>query len=179
MRRARWILLSYATLAAGCGAKEPAAEGTIAAAPSARPGAAAALTPTDDDLMRYLVWTRDWKLLTNRHRAELDAVTEQVAARYSLKDTDKVVQDPEFLAMLDRQGKEMKAHHAGLPSGRMADAFQATIEGVGTMVPLPHGYLYVPGRNQELLDHARKRYGDAIVDWVLAREETIVATLSQ
>lgn len=129
--------------------------------------------------MRYVVWTRDWKLLTNRHKAESDAVTEQAAAKLSLKDTGKIAQDPDLLATWDRQAAEMKAHFAGLPRGPMANGFQATLEGIGAMIPRPSGYVYVPGRNEEALQKARKVHGDAFVDWVLQREATIVAILSE
>lgn len=193
---ALWILLPFVALVTACSGKEPALAQTVRPAASVAPAGAAvspttngpaaaaprvggALAPTDEALMGYVEWTRDWKQLTNRHKAELDLVTEQAAARLPLKDLGKAVEDPDFVATLGRQGAEMKAHFAGLPRGPMADGFQATLEGIGTMLPQPNGYIYVPGRDDARLATARKTYGDEFVDWVLEREATIVAILSE
>jgi len=177
-----WILLSLTMLATACRKKEPAtAENPPAAEPSVQPAppATSRIAPTDDDLTTYVEWYRDWKLLTNRYRAELDAVTEQAAVKYSLEDTGKIAQDPDLLAFLDRQRREMQPHMDRAPRGATAEAFKATLAGLGQMVFLPGGMVYVAGRNEPLLAEARRKYGDAFVDWVLARESTIVGTLGQ
>ena len=44
------------------------------------------------------------------------------------------------------------------------------------MIPYP-GYSGV--HNEEALAKARRRYGDAVVDWVLERESTVTSMLSQ
>lgn len=194
------ILVSFVALATACRAKEPAtaekpsatasgaqaaaAPPAFAAAPTAAPPAVAApaagvLAPTDDELMAYLVWGRDWKQLANRNKAELDAVAEQAAAKLSFKDTDKLAQDPELLAVIDRQTKAMKAHLDLAPRGPMVEAFKAAISGIGSMVPRPDGWVWVSRRDESVLAAARQRYGDEFVGWVLAREATIVATFSE
>jgi hypothetical protein len=101
---------------------------------------------TEADLTAFLEWLRDWKSLTNRHRAELDDVTERVAARYPA----------------------MVGGVASMTAGPGA---------LGTMVPLPDGVVYMPGRNETVLAEARMKYGDTFVDW-LAREPLIVETLT-
>jgi hypothetical protein len=187
-----WMLLLFVALLTACRAKEPASAQTASAAPTgaavspatngtaaAAPRVGDALAPTDEALMEYLVWTRDWKQLTNRHKEELDRVTEQATAKLAPTDLDKAVEDPDFVATLERQGAAMKAHFAHLPRGPMANGFQATLEGMGTMLPRPDGYIYVSGRNEETLAKARKRYGDTFVDWVLERESTIATILSE
>ena len=45
---------------------------------------------SDSALTSYLEWYRDWMQLTNRHKAELDAESVAIAARYSLADTYKI-----------------------------------------------------------------------------------------
>ena len=38
---------------------------------------------------------------------------------------------------------------------------------------------YTGVHNEEALSRARRMYGDAVVDWVLAREDTVASILSQ
>jgi hypothetical protein len=104
------ILAALTASATACSKPEPA---TARAAPPATGGVA----QTDDDLTAYITWYRDWKLVINRQRAELDAVTQTVAARYSFAETGNIVQDPEFLALLARQREEMRPLMARVPSG--------------------------------------------------------------
>ena len=44
------------------------------------------------------------------------------------------------------------------------------------MIPFP---AYTGVRNEEALARARQMYGDAVVDWVLARESTVASMLSE
>ena len=44
------------------------------------------------------------------------------------------------------------------------------------MIPFP---AYMGVRNEEALTRARRMYGDAVVDWVLAREGTVASMLSE
>ncbi|HET9315805.1 MAG TPA: hypothetical protein VFQ51_09450 [Vicinamibacteria bacterium] len=48
------------------------------------------------------------------------------------------------------------------------------LEGLGLMIPQMS---YTGVRNEEALSRARRRYGDDLVDWVLAREGTITSML--
>ena len=71
------LVLALAVLAPGCRDKEAArAERPSATGPRA---AAADRLPTDEELMAYLTWLRDWRLLTLRNKEELDATTERVS----------------------------------------------------------------------------------------------------
>ena len=126
--------------------------------------------------MTYLIWLRDWKQLTLRNKAELDAVSEEAAAKLSIADTGKIAQDPDLLAVIARNGDANKAHFDSKPKGRTTDALQATLEGLGLMVPIP---AYTGICNDEALARARPMYGDAVVDWVLAREDTVASVLSE
>jgi hypothetical protein len=182
-----WMALPLAAFVLACGGKEPAPAKTPPpadappAASEARqgtttPAAAPDGLPTDEELMAYLTWLRDWMQLTHRSKAELDAVTEQTAPKYSLADTGKIVQDPDVVAVIERNGEANKAHFALKPKGRTVDAINATLEGMGLMIPYP-GYSGV--HDDEKLAQARRRFGDAVVDWVLERESTVASMLSQ
>ena len=133
---------------------------------------------SDSVLTSYLEWYRDWMLLTNRHKAEGDAQSERMAARYSYAELDKVTEDPELVAMLARQREEMRPFMTRAPRGLAAEALEATLPGVGQMVAGPRAMTYVPGRDEAVLAAARAKYGDTFVSWVLSHESTIVATLS-
>jgi hypothetical protein len=167
-----WMLSALAASATACGKPEPAAA-------RAAPPAAASAAETADDLIAYITWYRDWKQLTNRHKAELDALTQSVAGRYSFAETGNIAQDPDLLALLARQRQEMQPLMARVPGGPTAAAYEETLGGVGQLLPTPNGMAYFPGRNESVLAAARAKYGDKFVDWVLAHESTIVETLSQ
>jgi hypothetical protein len=183
------MALSLVAVVLACRGKEPATVQTpppadtppvAAAAPAATIPAAVAVAsvglPTDEELMTYLTWLRDWKQLANRNKAELDAVTERVAATLSVADTGKIAQDPDVLATIARNGETMRAHFDLKPKGRTTDAMQAALEGLGLTVPF---FTYTGVRDEEALARARRMYGDAVVDWILERESTIASVLSQ
>jgi hypothetical protein len=174
-----WVLLSLATLPTACRGKERAAERNAPAVTPSFQRATTSVAVTDDDLTAYLAWWHGWMSLTNRHRAEGDAVTERAAAKLSFADTGKIAQDPDLLALIAVQGKEMRAHFNSMPKGPATQALMGTVPGVGAMVVQTGGIAYVAGRNEVVLAEARKKYGDTFVDWVLARESIIVDTLSR
>ena len=177
--------LAFVMLLAGCGRRESSpgptpppsaragAEGPASAA--AASGAATGL-PTDEELMAYLTWMRDWKQLAERNVAEYNATLERVAVKYSLADTGKVAYDPEVLAASARGAESSKAHFDEKPQGRTVDGIQAVLEGLGLTIPQMN---YSGVRNEEAMARARRRYGDDFVDWVLAREATITSMLGQ
>ena len=133
---------------------------------------------SDSALTGYLEWHRDWMQLTNQHKAELDAESVRIESRYSLADSYKITQDPELLALLERQRGEMRPLMARAPRGLTAEALDATLPGLGRVVIGPRAMTYVPGRDEAVLAAARTKYGDEFVSWVLAHESTIVATLA-
>lgn len=182
-------MLLLAATAAAC-RETPAARapGAPAGSPSFQ-RATTRVDVTDADLTACIEWLRDWKALTNRHRAGQDEVAERAAARLSVAETHKLAQDPELLALLDQQGKEMQALHKRMPKGPTAEALARMVGGIGSMVgepgaigsmvARPFGVVYMPGRNDDVLAKARSKYGDTFVDWVLEREGIIVETLSR
>ena len=187
-RTAGLSLLAFVTLGTGCGRREstseltppPAAPAGAAARASpappagAAPGAATGL-PTDEELMAYLTWMRDWRQLAELNVAEYNATVDRVAARYSLAETGKIAYDPEVLAASARAAESNKAHFDVKPEGRTIDGIQAALEGLGLTIPQMN---YTGVRNEEALAGARRMYGDELVDWVLAREVTITSMLA-
>lgn len=182
-------MLLLATVAAACRETQVSdARGAPAGSPSFQ-RATTRVDVTDADLTACIEWLRDWKALTNRHKAEGDEVAQRAAARLPVAETDKLAQDPELLALLDQQGKEMQALHKRMPKGPTANALARMVGGIGSMVgepgaigsmvARPFGVIYVPGRNESVLADLRKKYGDTFVDWVLEREGVIVETLGR
>lgn len=169
----RTLLLTAVLATTGCGTPEP--EPARTSRPRA-PASSAAARP-DSELTSYLAWHRDWKLLANRHRAELEAELQRLGNRYSLRDADRIEQAPGLLTLLGRQRGEMQRLMVRAPRGPTANALDATLPGLGQLVAGPMGMTYVPGRNEAVLTAARARHGEEFVRWVLAHESTIVATL--
>jgi hypothetical protein len=188
LARAGWFVLLFAAAAACRETPAAGARGAPAGPPSYQ-RATTRVDVTDADLSACIEWLRDWKALTNRHKAEGDEVARRAAARLSPAETNELAQDPEFLALLEQQGHEMQALHKRLPKGPTAAALARMVGGIGSMVgepgamgsmvARPSGVIYVPGRNETVLADLRKRYGDTFVDWVLQREAVIVETLSR
>lgn len=171
MRRTSAVLVALTLL--GCQRESAPVRGARAEAHSTARSA-----QSDSVLTSYLEWHRDWMQLTNRHKAELDAQSERMAARYSFADSDKITGDPELLALLERQRGEMRPLMTRAPRGLTAEALEATLLGLGRVVAGPRAMTYVPGRDEAALAAARAKYGDTFVSWVLAHESTIVATLA-
>lgn len=139
-----------------------------------------ALAVTEDELTRYAAWWRDYLTLVNRNRIEMDAVTRSVSSKYSFADTDRIAQDPELLATLDRQRSAMQELDRRRPvDGLKMQALRDTVPGVATLELQGDKVAYVPGHNEIALAAARQRYGDEFVDWVISRESVIARILSE
>ena len=117
----------------------------------AAPRVTARAAQPDSALTSYIEYYRDWMLLANRHKVELDAEMRAIEARYSHLDVNKLGQDPHFMALLDRQRREMQPLAARAPRGMTAQALEATLPGIGLVVLGPHRITYVPGRNEAIL----------------------------
>ena len=139
-----------------------------------------ALVVTEDELTKYVAWWHDYLTLANRNRIEMDAVTRSVSSKYSFGDTDKISQDPELLATLDRQRSAMQELDSRRPvDGLKMQALRDTVPGVATLEFQGDKVAFVPGHNEIALAAARQRYGDKFVDWVISRESVIALILSE
>lgn len=186
---ARALLGALCTVVAagGCGSGDSSTESSSVVSSSASfavPRPAPPLrperptVPTDADLQQVLEWQRDWKRLVNRHRAELEVLAGKMATQPA-ESWQHIASDPVYLADHERRAAEQRAHYARRPTGLMASALETTISALGRMVFGPMAVAYQPGRNDSLVAAARAKYGDAFVDWVLAREGVVVQTLGQ
>jgi hypothetical protein len=158
-------------------AAPPASE----AAPSgaAAPTELAATTPKgapslEEELEAALTFSRAWRDLTIAHKTAIDALAEKIAAAHPAPDFPNFQAEPEFMAQLELQKREMQRLMDSAPKGPHAKALAAAIGGVGTMqIGGPKTMAWVPARNEAALEAARKQYGSEAVDLVLAREAEI------
>lgn len=154
-------------------AAPPASE----AAPSgaAAPRELAATTPSlEEELEAALTFSCAWRDLTVAHKTAIDALAEQIAAAHPAPDFPNFQAEPELMAQLELQKREMQRLMDSAPKGPHAKALAAAIGGVGTMqIGGPKTMDWVPARNEAALEAARKQYGSAAVDLVLAREAEI------
>jgi hypothetical protein len=137
------------------------------------------LAVTEDDLAKYVRWWRDYLTLVQRHRLELDATTQRVAARYPFAQTDRIAQDPELLATLERQRSAMQELMDQTPvDGLKMQALRDAVPGVATFDLEGGKVVYVPGHDEIVLAAARQRYGDKFIDWLLSRESLIARAVA-
>jgi hypothetical protein len=138
-----------------------------------------ALSVTEDELANYVRWWRDYLTLVDRHRIELEAVTQRVSSKYPLAQTDRSAQDPELLATFERQRRAMQELMNHMPvDGLKMQALRDAVPGVATFDLKGGKAVYVPGHDEIVLAAARKRYGDKFIDWLISRESSIARALS-
>ena len=155
------VIAVAVTLLMACSRK--AAEHATAT-PVAGAKSGGSLEITDDQITSFLAWKREYLDLARKHSAELQEVTDRLGAKYSPAETNKVSADPEFLGTLERQRAEMQQEMNRNPlSNEQMLAMNSVMDGL------------VPRRDETRLSKARRRYGEAFVDRVLARESELTA----
>jgi hypothetical protein len=138
------------------------------------------LAVTDDELTKYVRWWRDYLTLVNRHLIELDAVRKRVSSKYSFADMNRMSEDPELLATVERQRSAMQELDSHRPvDGLKMQALRDTVPGVATLEYQGDKVVYVPGHDEIALAAARNKYGDKFVDWVVSREKMIARALAE
>jgi hypothetical protein len=174
MRAAPVIMMSFALAAACSGSSVD--HGASKEAPR---GSTAGPEQSDAALTQYLAWQHDFRTQVKRHRIEQEATAQRVAGKYPAFSTG-LSTDPELLAVLTRQRRDMQFLMDRMPKGPTMEALGATIEGLGTTTAGPEGIalIYTPRRDEAVLDSARAKYGDGFVRWVIQHEGTITAALT-
>ena len=167
-----------ATLTFACGRQDPAAEGAARNEARAVTRAAAEEAQRDAVLARWLPWHREWMLLGNRHKRELDDYMHAMGPKAFLVEADSIARDPAFLALTARQKAAMQALMDRAPDGAIADAIATMLPGIGVTTVVDSSITFVPRRDETVLAAARATYGDLIVQWMLDREGEIVAALT-
>jgi hypothetical protein len=133
----------------------------------------------DAELTAYLAWLREHMAAVNRHRAELEELSDRLSSKYSYAELHKITDDAELRAMVDRQQAAMHELEARSPlSGVKREAFEAAINGVAPREFHPDKMNYARRRDETALAAAAERYGRPFVDWVVARESQIIGILA-
>jgi hypothetical protein len=130
---------------------------------------------TDDELVAFTRWQRDYMDLFRRNRAELDAVGRDDPSR-PLGDFKEF--EPRVTELVARQAPAMKAHLGRMPlKGRKAELVTEAIGGILHFDILQHGYKLVIVRDEVRLDAARRRFGREAIDDIVKRESLILSAL--
>lgn len=156
-----------------CSRAAPPTPATEAAPSEAVASPKSAQNPKEE-LEATLAFLRAWRDLTVAHKAAIDLLAEQIAAKHPMPDVPDFAAEPEFMAQLESQRREMKRLMDSAPKGPHAKALGAALGGIGSMqIGGPQTMAWVPARNEAMLEAARRQYGDAAVDLVLGREAEI------
>ena len=143
---------------------------------------APAVTVTDEELTKFLVWMRADYDMGDRHELERTTVTQDAEQRANTG--DDVANDPQGVAMHPRQKDEFEADKAAMPVDR--EKARMLIDGIecvglwatrGDLDGSPRKF--TPERDLKKIAAVRAKYGDAYVDWILARQSKIVAELTK
>jgi hypothetical protein len=138
------------------------------------PRAGETFAVTDDELVAYTRWQREYVDLLRQHSEELDAVDKN--------DPSLIMRDPKALeaqvaAVVARQAPVMKAHLDRVPlSGEKADFVR---EATGGFFHFGRGHELVIARDDVRLDAARRRFGQKAIDDIVAREPLILEALRE
>jgi hypothetical protein len=173
----------------GCSADSPdETHGSSASAQAAVPGdeidgsrssAPSLVTISDDEIDSYIAWWRAELDLGRERVREMDELLERLDKKYSLADLDKVQEDPELLAMLERQREEAMERKRNTPIAQeKAEGFDSVLAGLGRTVNREGRTIYEVHHEERALQGARDKYGDEFVDKVLSREDDIAAAMN-
>jgi hypothetical protein len=177
----RRVTLALLLLSTAC-RRDAATGGGPAASASPAGGSAGREVPghpsgvSDDELVAFTRWQRDYIELFSRHRAEIDAVGADDPAA-ALRDRQAF--EAQVAAVVARQMPVMRALLAERPL--QDDRSELVTEAVGGIFHyqfLPGGrYNLVVGRDEVRLDAARRRFGKEAVDDIVAREPLVLEAL--
>jgi hypothetical protein len=161
-------------LLAAC--RRDAATGSVPAGGPGRsanaPRAGTTSAVTDDELVAFTRWQRDYMDLFRRHWEELHAVGRD--------DRSALLRDPkafeaQVAEIAARQAPVMKAHLDRVPlKGEKAEL---VTEATGGIFHFDRTHALVIARDEVRLDAARRRFGQEAIDDIVAREPLILAAL--
>jgi hypothetical protein len=175
----RRLPLAIVLLSVAC---RDAATGTAPAGGPSRP-AAQAVSPipghpsgvSDEELVAFTRWQRDYMDLLRRHWMELHAVGSD--------DPNAVLRDPKAVEarvaeVAARQAPVMKAHMDRVPlKGEKAELVTEAIGGIFHFDTPTNTFHLIIARDEVRLDAARRRFGREAIDDIVAREPLILAAL--
>ena len=173
-RAVRPVALVLVLLLAAC--RRDAATGTVPAGgsghPANAPRAGNTSAVTDDELVAFTLWQRDYMDLFRRHWEELHAVGSDDPSAFMRNPKAFEAQVAEIAA---RQAPVMKAHWDRVPlKGEKAEL---VTEATGGIFHFDRNHQLVIARDEVRLDAARRRFGRKAIDDIVAREPLILAAL--
>lgn len=136
------------------------------------PRAGNALAVTDDELVAFTRWQRDYVDLFRRHWEEIHAVGSDDPSAFMRNPKAFEAQVAEVVA---RQAPVMKALMDRAPlHGEKAEL---VTEATGGFFHVDRAQKLVIARDEVRLDAARRRFGHKAIDDIVAREPLIIAAL--
>jgi hypothetical protein len=169
------VLLSLACRRDAATGGGPAASASPASSAAREvPGHASGVS--DDELVAFTRWQRDYTELFSRHRAEIDAVGADDPAA-ALRDRQAF--EAQVAEVVARQMPVMRALLAERPlqDGR-SELVTEAVGGIFHYQFLPGGrYNLVVARDEVRLDAARRRFGKEAIDDIVAREPLVLEAL--
>lgn len=178
-RRSRALLFAIALLSSAC---RDTAKGTAPAGGPSRP-APQAVHPvaghssgiSDEELVAFVRWQREYAELFDRHSAELNAVGGDEPAA-ALRDTKAF--EAKVAEVAARHSPVMKALLDSVPLKDVsAELVTEAVGGIYHYDHSPSGQSLVVARDEVRLDAARRRFGKDVIDDIVAREPLILTTL--
>ena len=173
--------LFLAVLAGACSVDEPRAAADEPRASADEPPASPAsgrVSISDEEIDGCIAWWRADLDLGRRHLEEMNRFAEGLEAKYTFAEIHKIQEDPELLALLERQREERLEHRRSLQVPReKVDGFESVLAGLGRSLNRDGRTVYEVHHEESALRGARDKYGDEFVDKVLSREDEIAAAL--
>ena len=177
----RLVLIAIVLTSVAC--RRDAATGTapaggVSRSASAAPVATLAGHPSgvsDDELVAFTRWQRDFTNLLRQHRAELDAMGSADPAA-ALRDTKAF--EAQVAELVARQAPVMRAQLERVPlEGPKAELVTEAIGGIFHFGSQASTFELVIARDEVRLEAARRRFGKEAIDDLVAREALILAAL--
>lgn len=182
----RYIALA-AVAALACRGHEAPAPG--AGAPRAAPSGSAASVPaavaasrpsgiSDEQLVAFVRWQRDYNDALGRQQAEMEAITAEASKKFddaSAKEAERAVAE---LAVRFRP-VITDLHRRQPLSGAKWELATEAVGGLYHWEWSPAGAQLVFVRDEERIGAARRRFGEKPVDDILARESLILAEVQR
>jgi hypothetical protein len=162
------LLLAACRRDAATGIAPASGSGRSANAP--RAGNASAVT--DDELVAFTRWQRDYMDLFRRHWDEIHAVGSDDPSLFM---RDPKAFEAQVAEVVARQAPVMKAHLDRVPlEGEKAEL---VTEATGGIFHFDRTHNLVIARDEVRLDAARRRFGQKAIDDIVAREPLILEAL--
>ena len=179
----RQVLLAAILLLAACrregatGAASAGGSGSAARAPiAAIPGHPSGVS--DDELVAFTRWQRDYMDVLRRHMAELDAISQEYASRPLGSDTKEM--EARVAELTAHHAPEMQALYDRVPlKGPKVELVTEAIGGIFHFDMQSKTYPLVVARDEMRLDADRRRFGPKVIDDIVAREALILAALQR